>query len=94
VFMSSPIAGAKVVRVVGVDAIRDGAEAALLRQRFHSIEELVLAVVAAVGSVGDIFRVFKLVGFDELMPDTCRAHEFGRLLTIVLRKARGKRGDR
>src|ERR1700719_2718787 len=67
VFVSRAMARAKIVRVVGINSIRDGAESALARQQFHLIEQLVLAVVAAVGIICDILRIFELLSFNELM---------------------------
>src|ERR1700719_178944 len=91
VFVSRAMARAKIVRVVGIDSIRDGIESASAREQFHLIEQLILAVVAAVGIICHILRIFELVRLDELMSEAHRAHECGGLLAIVLRKTCGKR---
>src|SRR5579862_472833 len=93
-FVGGAMAGTKIVGVVGINSIRDGAVAALLRQQFHPIEELILAVVAAVSIVCHVRRIFELTRFDELVPETERMDEIGGLLAIVLGKARRKSGYR
>src|ERR1700747_2481496 len=89
--MGGAMAGTKIASVVRINAIGDGAEAALLCEQFHSIEQLVLAVVAAISIVCPVRRIFELTRFDELVPETQRADEIAGLLAIVLRKACGKR---
>ena len=68
--MGGAMAGAKIASVVSINSIGDGAEAALLREQFHSIEQLVLAVVAAVSIVCHVRRIVELARFDELVPET------------------------
>ena len=82
-FVGSAMAGAKIVSVVGVDAVGDGAESAFAGERFHAVEELVFAVEAAVGAVRDVYGIVEFARFDEFMPDARGPHECGCLFAIV-----------
>ncbi len=82
-FVRGAMAGAKIVRVVCIDAVSDGAEIAGTCQSFHAIEEFVLAVVAAVGIVRNVKRILEFVRLDKLVANSGFAHEFFGLLAIV-----------
>ena len=66
---SPPEAVAQIERVIGVDAIGDGGEVALLRDGVEDAEEFVFAEVAAVGSVRAVLGIFHFVRCDEFVAD-------------------------
>ncbi len=68
--------GAKVQRVVGVDAISCGREAAPQGYRVQHREKLIFAVKAAVGGVRAISGIVHLVRVDEFVMDFEGMDEF------------------
>src|ERR1700719_2511262 len=88
------MAGAEVERVIGIDAVGRGREAALLGEVVEDGEELVFAEEAAVGGIGAIRGIFHLAGFHEFVMDAGGADKFFYRGAIVSGEARGKRGDR
>lgn len=85
---------AKFMRIVGIDSISDGGEAAPASEGFHFVEQLVLAVITTVGIVGDVERILKLFGGDEFVAQSIGGRKLRGIATIVLGKTRRKRRDR
>src|SRR5258705_13372239 len=93
-FFSGAMAGAEVQRVVGVDSVGGGAEAAFLRDCIEDGEEFVLAIKTAVGGVRAVGGVFHFGSFDKLVMDLELANQLIDCGAIVRREAWGKRGNR
>src|SRR5271169_5544984 len=93
-FVRGAMPGTKIMRVVGVNSVRNGANSTFLSNRFHAIEKFVLAVIAAVGLICHVERIVELVGFDKFVADAGGMHELGCLLAVMAGKARRERGDR
>ena len=88
------MAGAEVQRVVRIDAVGGGREAALQRHRVEHGKEFIFAKETTVGGVRAIRRIFQLVRFDEFVMDLEIADEFVDRGAVVRRKAGRECGDR
>src|SRR6266404_3439386 len=93
-FFGGAMTGAKIERVVGIDAISRCGETALLRNCIEHGEELILAVKAAVGGVRAVCGILYLVRFDEFVMDLKGANEFVDGGAVMRRKAGRECGDR
>src|SRR6266436_3061623 len=87
------MAGAKVQRVVRVDAVRCGRKAALQGHRVQHREKLIFAVKAAVGGIRAIGRIFHLVRLDEFVVNLEGADKFVDRGAIVCGKTGRQRRD-
>src|SRR6266404_2039875 len=85
--------GAKVQRVVRVDAVRSCREAALQGHRIQNGEKLIFAVEAAVGGIRAIRGVFHLVRLDEFVVNLEAADKFVDRGAIVCGKSGRQRRD-
>src|ERR1700758_2192392 len=85
--------GAKVQRVVRVDAVRSGREAALQGHRIQDGEKLIFTVEAAVGGIGAIRGIFHLVRLDEFVVNLEGVDKFVDRGAIVRGKTGRKRRD-
>src|SRR5258705_93170 len=85
--------GAKVQRVVCVDAVRSGREAALQGHRIQYGEELIFTVEAAVGGIRAIRRICHLACLDEFVVNLEGADKFVDRGAIVRGKTGRKRRD-
>src|SRR6267378_2903347 len=93
-FCCGAMAGAEVQRVVGINSVGGGGEAAFLRDRIEHGEKLVLAIKTAVGGVRAVGGIFHFVGFDKFVMDLELANQLIDCGAIVRREAWGKRGNR
>ena len=92
--MRSAVAGTKVARVVCINSVGNSCVALFARERFHSVEKFVLAVIAAIGAIGDIERIIKFPRLDKFVAHSGRADEFFGVFAVVARKTCGKRRNR
>ena len=77
------MSGPEIVSVIGVDSVSDGAEIACCGNGFHTIEEFVLAVIAAFRVVLNVKRVLEFARFDKFMVDAAGANEVFGLVSVV-----------
>lgn len=92
VLRGSAMAGAKFMRIVGIDAVGDSGKTARASQGFEFVEKFVLAVVAAVGIVGHIKRIGKFAGRDAFVANARGYGERFGFAAVVGGKTRGKGG--
>ena len=82
-FVRGAMSRANVVRVIRVDAISNGSKAPFVRQRFHLLEEFVLAVIAAIRTVHHIKRVLEFARFDERMSKAQTVNKVIQLFPVM-----------
>src|SRR6267142_3907430 len=92
-FFSGAVAGAEVQRVVGINSVGGGGEAAFLRDCIEHREKFVLAIKTAVGGVRAVGGVFHFVSFDKFVMDLEGANELIDCGAIVRRETWGERGN-
>ena len=61
-------------------------------QRFHFVEELVLAVVTAASVVGDVERICEFGGVNAFVANSVGLGEFAGFTAVVLRETGRQRG--
>src|SRR4029077_10099959 len=67
--------------------------AALAGERFHPVEEFILAVIATISGVGDIKRIIEFVSLDEDVRNSRVIDEGFDFFAVVRRETRVERGD-
>src|SRR5271169_576732 len=67
--------GPEVACIVRVDSVSDRCKFARVRQRIHLVEQLVLAVIAAVGVISYVERIREFMCFDEFVAQPGGANE-------------------
>src|SRR5882762_4623738 len=92
-FFCGAMAGAEVQRVVGVDSVGCGSEAAFLRDGIQHGEKFVLAIKTAVGGVGAIGGVSHFVRVDKFVSDLEDANDFVNGGAVMRGKTWGKGSD-
>src|SRR6267142_7019753 len=92
-FFCGAMAGAEVQRVVGINSVGGGGEAAFLRDCIEDGEKFVLTIKTAVGGVRAVGGVFHFVSFDKFVMDLELANQLIDCGAIVRRETGGKRGD-
>src|SRR5215475_3356722 len=91
--LGGAVAGAEVEGVVGVDAVGDCGEVALMHDLIEHGEEFVFAEEATIRGVCLVGGIFHLVGGDEFVMDLEGAGELRDGGAVVGGKAGGERGD-
>src|ERR1700743_3199433 len=90
--ISSLLSRAKVALVVSVHAVGDGVEAARLAEIVHDLEELILAVEAALSVIAGVFRAVEFRGSDDFNGDSILIGESDRIGQLSAGEA-GRIGD-